>query len=106
MRRGIVLIVLAVVAMVSNAQAETNKGITMPYIAFPMKPGKGMYETKGRCNMCHSWGYTINQGRQSRKFWEKKVIKMITVFKAPIKQEDIKPVVDYLFAQYGNGALE
>ncbi len=28
---------------------------------------------------------------------------MIEVFKTPIKQEDIKPVVDYLYENYGNG---
>jgi hypothetical protein len=84
-----------------------ESGITMPYIDFPMKPGKGMYSTKGKCNMCHSFGYVINQGPQSKKFWHDKVMKMIIVFKAPIKtQEDIDTVVNYLFENYGNGELE
>ncbi len=87
--------------------AEVESGITVPYIDFPMKPGKGMYSTKGKCNMCHSWGYTLNQGLQSKKFWHDKVMKMIIVFKAPIKtQKDIDTVVDYLFENYGNGELE
>lgn len=83
-----------------------HRGISLPHIDYPMKEGKGMYTTKGRCNMCHSWGYILNQGRQSRKFWEKKVIKMITVFNAPIKHQDIKEVVDYLYENYGNGEEE
>jgi hypothetical protein len=84
-----------------------ESGISMPYINFPKKEGKGMYSTKGKCNMCHSFGYVINQGPQSRKFWPDKVIKMITVFKAPIKtQEDIEIVTEYLFENYGNGELE
>jgi len=82
---------------------DINKGIKMPVIEFPMKEGKGMYSTKGKCNMCHSWGYTINQGLQSKAFWRKKVVKMITVFHAPIKNEDIEEVVEYLYANYGNG---
>ena len=87
--------------------ANSNKGITIPYIDFPMKEGKGMYSTKGKCNMCHSFGYVINQGKQSKKFWHDKVIKMITVFKAPIKnQKDIEDVSNYLFENYGNGALQ
>ena len=105
MRRCMMILAL-VIALAGTLWAESSKGIEMPYIEFPMKPGKGMYATKGRCNMCHSWGYTINQGKQSRKFWERKVIKMIAVFKAPIRQEDIKPVVDYLFENYGNGEEE
>ena len=104
--RRFMMIFVAMTAMMSSIWAESHKGIEMPYIEFPMKPGKGMYATKGRCNMCHSWGYTINQGKQSRKFWERKVIKMITVFNAPIKNEDIKTVVDYLYENYGNGKEE
>jgi len=83
--------------------ALCDEGIKLPYVEFPMKPGKGMYETKGRCNMCHSWGYTINQGPQSKSFWRKKVLKMIYVFNAPIKPEDVDVIVDYLAENYGNG---
>ena len=87
--------------------ATSNKGITIPYVEFPMKTGKGMYSTKGKCNMCHSFGYILNQGLQSKKFWRQKVLKMIVVFKAPIKtQEDIETVTNYLFENYGNGELE
>ncbi len=87
--------------------AESREGITLPYVDFPMKPGKGMYSTKGKCNMCHSFGYILNQGKQSKKFWRKKVIKMIRVFKAPIRsEEDIDTVTSYLFENYGNGEFE
>ncbi len=98
--------VLTVLLYTSALVAGENKGIHMPYIEFPMKEGKGMYSTKGKCNMCHSWGYTINQGLQSRKFWKEKVIKMIEVFHAPIREEDIEEVVEYLYTNYGNGELE
>ena len=87
--------------------AGSNSGITIPYVDFPMKEGKGMYSTKGKCNMCHSFGYVINQGLQSKKFWRDKVFKMIKVFKAPIQtDEDIETVTNYLFENYGNGKLE
>jgi len=87
--------------------AKSNTGITVPYVDFPMKEGKGMYSTKGKCNMCHSWGYTVNQGLQSKKFWHDKVMKMIVVFKAPIKtQKDIDTVVNYLFRVFFGRLLE
>jgi hypothetical protein len=87
--------------------AKENVGITIPHIEYPMKEAKGMYSTKGKSNMCHSWGYTLNQGKQSKKFWHDKVLKMIVVFKAPIKtQKDIEEVTNYLFENYGNGKLE
>jgi len=95
------------VVMGTTLFAGSNSGITIPYVDFPMKEGKGMYSTKGKCNMCHSFGYVINQGLQSKKFWRKKVIKMIEVFKAPIRTaEDIETVTNYLFENYGNGKLE
>jgi len=108
MKRTIIILILTGLLTLLQAKEEVkvHKGIVLPHIDYPMKEGKGMYATKGRCNMCHSWGYTLNQGKQSRKFWERKVIKMITVFKAPIKQEDIKEVVDYLYENYGNGEEE
>jgi len=106
-RKVIVLPVAAAVLFTSmyaeEKKIEIQKGIKIPYMEFPMKKGKGMYSTKGKCNMCHSWGYILNQGAQSKKFWHKKVIKMITVFHAPIKHEDIDEVVEYLYANYGNG---
>ncbi len=100
-------LLLIVFLMSTTLFAQVEGGINVPYMDFPMKPGKGMYSTRGKCNMCHSWGYTINQGLQSKKFWREKVMKMIVVFKAPIKtQKDIDTVVNYLFENYGNGKLE
>jgi len=103
MKRSLKLTTAILLLSTTFAFSEENKGIRMPYIEFPMKLGKGMYSTKGKCNMCHSWGYTINQGAQSKAFWRKKVIKMIEVFHAPIKPEDINEVVEYLYTNYGNG---
>jgi len=87
--------------------AQVKGDIAVPYVDFPMKKGEGMYSTRGKCNMCHSFGYVINQGHQSKKFWYEKVMKMIVVFKAPIEsKEDIETVTNYLFENYGNGELE
>jgi len=100
-------LILTIFILILPLFANANKGINNPYIEFPMKKAKGMYSTRGKCNMCHSWGYTLNQGLQSKKFWHDKVMKMIIVFKAPIKtQKDIDTVVNYLFENYGNGELE
>ena len=106
MRNLLKPIAATLLLLTASATASENKGITIPYIEFPMKEGKGMYSTKGKCNMCHSWGYTVNQGPQSKKFWREKVIKMIAVFHAPIKTEDIDEVVEYLYENYGNGEEE
>ena len=83
--------------------AQVKEKVEVPYIAFPIKMGKGFDTVQANCLMCHSFGYIINQGRESRKFWRGKVDKMIVHFKAPISKEDAKIVTDYLAEHYGNG---
>lgn len=80
----------------------SDKG-EVPYVAFPVKMGKGFDEVQANCLMCHSFGYIINQGKQSRKFWHGKVNKMIEHFKAPIDKKTAGIIEGYLFEHYGNG---
>ena len=88
---------------ITPMMAQVKEKVEVPYIAFPIKMGKGFDTVQANCLMCHSFGYIINQGRQSRKFWRGKVDKMIVHFKAPISKEDAKIVTDYLAEHYGNG---
>ena len=83
--------------------AQVQEDIEVPYISYEIKMGKGFDAVQANCLMCHSFGYIINQGPQSREFWLKKTEKMITHFKSPMMEEDIDTVVEYLFEHYGNG---
>ena len=83
--------------------AQVKEKIEVPYMAFPIKMGKGFDAVQANCLMCHSFGYIINQGRQSRAFWKGKIDKMIVHFKAPISEQDAKIIEEYLFEHYGNG---
>ena len=86
--------------------AQVEGPVEVPYISYQIKMGKGFDAVQANCLMCHSFGYIINQGPQSREFWKKKTDKMIVHFKAPIMKEDAKTVTDYLFKHYGNGKLK
>jgi len=86
--------------------AQTKEKVEVPYFPFPVKMGKGFDTIQANCLMCHSFGYILNQGRQSRKFWYGKVNKMIVHFKAPIDKKSAKIITDYLFENYGNGKEE
>jgi len=99
-------IVLLSILAFSSLFAQVKEDIEVPYISYEIKMGKGFDTVQANCLMCHSFGYMINQGPQSREFWAKKTDKMITHFKAPMVKEDIKIVVDYLFEHYGNGKLK
>ena len=99
MKRIAILSLVAIVGL----QAQVKKPIEVPYMPFPIKMGKGFDTVQAQCLMCHSFGYILNQGRQSRAFWRGKVKKMIVHFKAPISDKDAKIVEDYLVEHYGNG---
>lgn len=86
-----------------NLQAVLTEDVEVPYVPFEIKMGKHFDVVQANCLTCHSFGYILNQGKQSRHFWREKVVKMVKAFKAPISQEDQDLVTDYLFEQYGNG---
>ena len=87
--------------------AQVKEEVQVPYVPFPIKMGKGFDTVQANCLTCHSFGYILNQGKQSREFWKEKVHKMVVAFKADlISEKDQKIIVDYLFEQYGNGKLK
>ena len=99
-------ILLTAALLASPLFAQVTEKIEVPYVAFPIKMGKGFDAVQSNCLMCHSFGYITNQGRQSRKFWRAKVDKMVVDFKAPIDEKSAKAVTDYLFEHYGNDKLK
>jgi len=99
-------IILLAMLTVGSLFAQVESDVEVPYISYQIKMGKGFDAVQANCLMCHSFGYIINQGPQSREFWSKKIDKMITHFKAPIVDTDVKTVTDYLFKHYGNGKLK
>ena len=96
-------IVLLAALSVSALFAQVKEDVEVPYIPFEIKMGKGFDTVQGDCLMCHSFGYILNQGPQSKKFWRGKIDKMIDEFKAPIDEKDAKIIEEYLFENYGNG---
>ncbi len=86
--------------------AQVKEKVEVPYVAFPIKMGKGFDAIQTNCLMCHSFGYITNQGRQSKAFWHGKVMKMVDHFKAPMDEKAIKETTDYLFEHYGNGKIK
>jgi hypothetical protein len=86
--------------------SQTKENVEVPYVAFPIKMGENFDAIQTHCLMCHSFGYITNQGRQSKKFWHEKVIKMVVHFKAPMDEKAVQETTDYLFEHYGNGKLK
>jgi len=99
-------LILIAMLLASSLFAQVKEKVEVPYVPFPVKMGKGFDAVQANCLMCHSFGYIINQGRQSKKFWRGKVDKMIIHFKAPIDEAAAKATTEYLFEHYGNGKLK
>jgi len=99
-------ILLIALLLASTLSAEYTEKVKLPSITFKMAKDDNFKVMQRNCQWCHSYGYITNQGKQSRKFWNKSVVKMRDVYKAPISIRDEKTVTDYLFKHYGNGELE
>lgn len=81
--------------------AEYTKKVKLPHVVFPIVVDENFKVMQRNCQWCHSFGYVTNQGKQSREFWHKVVIKMRDVYKAPISKQDEKLATDYLFKYFG-----
>ncbi len=99
------MIVFLVIVSFSTLSAEYSQKVKIPSITFPMTMDKNFKVMQRNCQWCHSYGYILNQGKQSREFWNKVVVKMRDVYRAPISDKDEKTTTDYLFKYYGNAKL-
>lgn len=67
-----------------------------------LKNGQGKELVSSNCVMCHSLDYIpMNSVFLDKHGWQKTVDKMIKVMGAPISQDDVDPIVDYLTKNYG-----
>jgi hypothetical protein len=90
--RALIVLGLLVVASVARADEKQIK----------LKDGPGRELVKANCVMCHSLDYIqMNSPFLDRKGWEASVNKMIKVFDAKVKPDDVPKIVDYLATAYG-----
>jgi mono/diheme cytochrome c family protein len=67
-----------------------------------LKEGPGLDKVRVSCVSCHSLDYIpLNSPFLDQKGWEAVVTKMVKAFGAPIKDEDQKPIAEYLARYYG-----
>jgi cytochrome c5 len=64
-------------------------------------PGPNAEAIADNCLACHSAGMVLTQPTLSKATWDGVVEKMIHTYKAPIGQNDIPAIVDYLAATRG-----
>jgi mono/diheme cytochrome c family protein len=70
--------------------------------AIELKDAPGRALVQANCVACHSLDYIqMNSPILDRKGWEGSVNKMIKVMGAPVKEEDVGAIVEYLSSAYG-----
>ena len=81
------------------------RSITLPPDVVQLKASAlpGYAKAQAQCVACHSAEYMQYQPpTAARPYWDAMVKRMKTVFKAPVADEDIPVIVDYLVKTYGN----
>jgi hypothetical protein len=91
-----------VVPRPARAAGETVS-VTLPTMVVHLAPGPHVDEVEALCSTCHTLRYIVMQPPLPRKAWAAEVNKMIHAFGAPIPEDKVPDIVDYLATHYGNG---
>jgi mono/diheme cytochrome c family protein len=100
-------LVLSVFAA-ATASAPTWAGIKtiqLPADGIQLKASElpGFAKAQAQCVVCHSAEYMAYQPPNApRAYWDAMVKRMKAVFKAPVVDDDMPAIVDYLVKTYGN----
>jgi len=99
------LAILAAASVAAGSACAVTKTYVAPPDGVPLKASAlpGYEKAKGLCSTCHSAEYMQYQPpTAARPYWDTMVKRMKAVFKAPVPDDDIPLIVDYLVKTYGN----
>ncbi len=97
MKKIVFILLIATLSL----QAVYTEKVKMKSISFEIPVDKNTIVMQRNCQWCHSYGYILNQGKQSREFWHKIVLKMRNTYKAPISPRDELLATEYLYKHFG-----
>ncbi|MDT7933379.1 MAG: cytochrome c [Sphingomonadaceae bacterium] len=85
-------------ALAADPFAPRARAITLPDDTTLYPDGPGVDAMNGYCAACHSPAMVLTQPKLTRDEWAAEVAKMRSVYKAPIADEDVPAILDYLAA--------
>ena len=97
---GVALLPLTVWAQAAPALKSVSVDLPAGVQMFP--GGTAADPINNNCLACHSADMVLNQPALSKAAWEAVVKKMINVYKAPIAEADVPPIVAYLATTKGS----
>lgn len=92
---------LSAPAWAQSAPALKSVSVDLPAGDRLFPGGAAADAINNNCTACHSPGMVLNQPNLPKATWEAEVHKMINVYKAPIAETDIPPIVAYLVEAKG-----
>jgi mono/diheme cytochrome c family protein len=90
------LSLLLALAAIARAQAGTVKSIELPHFAEDLPAGPERELFASRCLSCHSTRYIAMQPLVPAAKWEENVKKMAKTYAAPIGEDEVPRIVQYL----------
>ncbi|MBZ5537372.1 MAG: cytochrome C [Acidobacteriia bacterium] len=106
MKRVIVLSFLILVIPFAVFSVEKKIQLPPDHPFGKLTAGPGSELTEKKCGLCHSTDYIVRQPRGDFKRWQGVVTKMIKVYAAPIDEQEVRTIADYLASAYGTAAAE
>jgi mono/diheme cytochrome c family protein len=104
-RTSLLGLAIAAACVATPAALAAPKTIELPPDGMQLTASSlpGYAKAQAICISCHSAEYLRYQPATApRSYWEAMVQRMKTVFKAPVPDEDVAPIVEYLARTYGN----
>jgi hypothetical protein len=104
MRRVALACVVAATAACSKTAPpppSTVHTLRLPGDDVVLPDGPGRDRVTSACVACHTPRYVLDQPPLPRKTWEAEVDKMRKTYGAPVAEQDVQAIVDYLVAVRG-----
>ncbi len=84
--------------------ASATVTIELPPDGMSFKDGPNVMLARANCMTCHSPEYVYRQPPLSKAQWLAEVTKMQKIYKAPVPDDALDPIVTYLLTQNGRPA--
>jgi len=89
------------IALALGCLLQAAEQYSLPPETAGFKNGPGVELAIAQCLLCHSADYVSTQPRLSRTAWKASVVKMRDKYGAPLPEDKIEAMADYLVKTYG-----
>jgi hypothetical protein len=97
------LALLAAVLSLATLAARADTPFNLPTETATLLPGPNLDIAQANCSLCHSADYILSQPRglpDPKAFWSTEVTKMRHFYAAPIEDDAVPQIVEYLATTY------